>query len=482
MDFAQIILSPFVWLLTVFYNLFGSYGLALIFFAIVVKLILFPFSLKGKRSMIQMNMLSDKMQKLQKQYGKDKERYNLEVQKLYEKEKVNPMSGCLWSFVPLLILLPLYAIIRQPLKYMMGVNSQDLLNAVANAVQWNSAALDMGWIKEAADSFANTGYNQLYLASLITPENLASVQAAVGEAGSKIFSINFDFLGLIDLSQTPQLKFWTISGGFGLFLLPVISAASGFVFSLISMKTNSVNQKSAQAANNATAKSMLIISPLMSLWIGFAMPAALCVYWIANNLLSMLQEFLCGKLLKKDYEKAAAQQAERERQEKEEEKERRRLAAEERARRLEEEKQNKGKKKKAEKKPAEEEEKIPGAVKEASRVGMRQYARGRAYDPYRYSAEGPTAYPGAAPVFQKKEDTRALEKESDELEQVALEQAADEAIVEAIREEQAGAAPEGLSETPVLETPTYEAPDYDAAEAEAPYAEESEESEDKDKE
>ena len=482
MDFAQIILSPFVWLLTVFYNLFGSYGLALIFFAIVVKLILFPFSLKGKRSMIQMNMLSDKMQKLQKQYGKDKERYNLELQKLYEKEKVNPMSGCLWSFVPLLILLPLYAIIRQPLKYMMGVNSQDLLNAVANAVQWNSAALDMGWIKEAADSFANTGYNQLYLASLITPENLASVQAAVGEAGSKIFSINFDFLGLIDLSQTPQLKFWTISGGFGLFLLPVISAASGFVFSLISMKTNSVNQKSAQAVNNATAKSMLIVSPLMSLWIGFAMPAALCVYWIANNLLSMLQEFLCGKLLKKDYEKAAAQQAERERQEKEEEKERRRLAAEERARRLEEEKQNKGRKKKAEKKPAEEEEKIPGAVKEASRVGMRQYARGRAYDPYRYSAEGPTAYPGAAPVFQKKEDTRALEKESDELEQVALEQAADEAIVEAIREEQAGAAPAGLSETPVLETPTYEAPDYDAAEAEAPYAEESEESEDKDKE
>lgn len=482
MDFAQIILSPFVWLLTVFYNLFGSYGLALIFFAIVVKLILFPFSLKGKRSMIQMNMLSDKMQKLQKKYGKDKERYNLELQKLYEKEKVNPMSGCLWSFVPLLILFPLYAIIRQPLKYMMGVNSQDLLNAVANAVQWNSAALDMGWIKEAADSFANTGYNQLYLASLITPENLASVQAAVGEAGSKVFSINFDFLGLIDLSQTPQLKFWTISGGFGLFLLPVISAASGFVFSLISMKTNSVNQKSAQAANNATAKSMLIVSPLMSLWIGFAMPAALCVYWIANNLLSMLQEFLCGKLLKKDYEKAAAQQAERERQEKEEEKERRRLAAEERARRLEEEKQNKGRKKKAEKKPAEEEEKIPGAVKEASRVGMRQYARGRAYDPYRYSAEGPTAYPGAAPVFQKKEDTRALEKESDELEQVALEQAADEAIVEAIREEQAGAAPEGLSETPVLETPTYEAPDYDAAEAEAPYAEESEEPEDKDKE
>ena len=394
MDFAQIILSPFVWLLTVFYNLFGSYGLALILFALVIKLVLFPFSLKGKRSMIQMNLLSGKMQQLQKQYGKDRERYNLEVQKLYEKEKVNPMSGCLWSFVPLLILLPLYAIIRQPLKYMMGVNSQDLLNAVANAVQWNSAALDMGWIKEAADSFANTGYNQLYLASLITPENLASVQAAVGEAGSKIFSINFDFLGLIDLSQTPQLKFWTISGGFGLFLLPVISAASGFVFSLISMKTNSVNQKSAQAANNATAKSMLIVSPLMSLWIGFAMPAALCVYWIANNLLSMLQEFLCGKLLKKDYEAARAAAAERERQEKEEEKRRKEEARLERQRRLEEEKNNRGKKKHVKKdEPTE-----PGVNKDDSRVGIRAYARGRAYDPNRFGGVTPYHDPNAPEI------------------------------------------------------------------------------------
>ena len=89
-DFAQIILSPFVWLLTFFYDFFGSYGIALILFAVVVKLILFPFALKGKRSMIQMNMLQGKMQKLQKQYGRDRERYNLEVQKLYEREKVNP--------------------------------------------------------------------------------------------------------------------------------------------------------------------------------------------------------------------------------------------------------------------------------------------------------------------------------------------------------------------------------------------------------
>ena len=395
----EIILTPFAWLLKAFYSFCGSYGLALVFFALVVKVVLFPLSLKGKRSMIQMNILQGQMQKLQKQYGKDRQRYNLEVQKLYQKEKVNPMGGCLW-----------YA------------NS---LNAIAQAVDWSTQAVNMGWIKEAADTFTNSAYNQLYLASLINENNLAAVQQAVtaaGGVGANVFSINFSLFGLVDLSQIPQLQFWTIAGGFGLFLLPVISAVSGVVFSLISMKTNVINKQSAQA-NNSTAKTMLIISPLISLWIGFTMPAALCLYWVANNVLSMIQEFLCSRILKKDYEEAARKQAEREQQEKEEEKEERRRKTEERARRIEEEKLNKGKKKKAEKKH-EDEEKIPGIVKEYSCVGLRQYARGRAYDPYRYSEDGPTCYPGEAPIFGRKPDKAAPVQETAAVEEAPALEAA----------------------------------------------------------
>ena len=403
----DIILTPFSWLLEVLYNFCGSYGLALILFALVVKVVLFPLSLKGKRSMIQMNMLQGQMQKLQKQYGKDRERYNQEVQKLYAKENVNPMGGCMWSFIPLIILMVLYPIIREPIHYMMGINDAGVLNTIAQTVNWSTVAVDLGWVKEAGETFSNTAYNQLYLASLITPENLEAVKTAVGEAGSQIFAINFDFLGFVDLSQIPQLKFWEVEkGGFALFLLPVISAGLSVLFSLVSMRTNAVNQQSSQT--NSTMKSMMIVSPLISLWIGFSMPAALCIYWIANSLFSMLQEFICGKLLKKDYEKAAAMQAERERLEKEEEKEQRRRAAEERARRIEEEKKNRGKKKKAEKKDADE-DKIPGSVKEMSRVGMRQYARGRAYDPYRYSENGPTPYPGEEPIFPPRTGNEAPE-------------------------------------------------------------------------
>ena len=114
-----IILQPFAWLLLFFYNLFSSYGIALILFGIVIKLVLFPVTLKQKKSMIQTSMLSGKMQQLQKQYGKDRERYNIELQKLYEREKVNPMGGCIWSLIPMVVLIALYGIIREPLTYFM---------------------------------------------------------------------------------------------------------------------------------------------------------------------------------------------------------------------------------------------------------------------------------------------------------------------------------------------------------------------------
>ena len=450
MDIWYYILTPFTWLLQLFYNITGSYGFALIFFAVVVKLILFPFSLKGKKSMIQMNMLSGKMQQIQKKYANDKERQNLEIQKLYEKEKVNPMGGCLWSFLPILVLFPLYAIIRQPLKYMMGLNGEQI-SAVADALNWATISIENGWVKNVAEgavnAFSNTGYNQLFLASLINPENLSAAQAAVGEGAAKMFAMNFQFLGL-DLSQVPNAKFWVngISwGSIGLFLIPVISAVTGLLFSIISMRTNQMNSQSQNAQQNSTNRMMMIMSPLMSLWIGFIMPAGLGVYWVVNNLLSLLQEFVAGKNLKKGYEAAAAARAEQERLEKEEEKKRRREAAERKAQALAEAKTNKGKKKAA----AVEKKKSDASVIEVSRVGIRSYARGRAYDPYRYSPDGPTLYKDPGAPIDENAVEAALEKKSDKLQEAALEAAADEMIAEELVEEKT---PEAPDENPVSES------------------------------
>ena len=466
MQGIQLLLTPFVWVLMLFYELFDNYGLALILFAVLVKVILFPLSIKAKRSMIQMNMLNGQMQKLQKMYGNNRDKYNLEVQKLYEREKVNPMGGCLWSMLPVLILFPLYAIIRQPLTYLMNL-TPDVIAEVAQVVNWSTEAVAQGWIREAAD-FVNTGYNQLYLASLITPDNISAVQAVA--EGARV--INFNFLGL-NLAQMPQWQFWTWDvvdwAHIGLFLMPIVSAGSGLLFSLIMMKTNAVNKQSQNAAANSTNKTMLIISPLMSLWIGFAMPAGLSVYWISQNVLSMLQEFLAGKILKKDYEKAPAEAARRESEEKEEEKHRREEERAERARRIEEAKHNKGKKKGPKAKDTDE-NKIPASVREASRVGIRAYARGRAYDPYRFSPDGPTPYHELDGAVTENAEDKKLERKSERREEAALEEAADQMIVDELKAEQAVQVPTeapagdaGTTQAPGFETPRYDAPDYDAS-------------------
>ena len=203
------ILMPFSLLLNFFYNISGSYGVALILFAVVVKLILFPFTMKGKKGMIQMNMVSGKMQQLQRQYGKDQQRYQMEVQKLYEREHINPMGGCLWSFLPLLVLIPLYSIIREPLVYLMGLTAEQVAQAAAT-LNWQAAAVEHGWVTADAMAklagqvaegkidtvFQSAGYNQMYLASLITGDTLPAVQAGLGEAGKNVFAIYFSFLGL----------------------------------------------------------------------------------------------------------------------------------------------------------------------------------------------------------------------------------------------------------------------------------------------
>ena len=378
MDF---IITPFSWLLNVFYNFTQNYGLAIILFALVVKIVLFPLSLKGKKSMIQMSMLSGKLDKLKKQYGKDQARYNQEMQKLYEKEKVNPMGGCLWSFLPLLILLPLYAIIREPLKYLMDL-SPEQITAVAEML---------------GGEFKKNGYEQLQMAALI--------KEGMSVEGASLFAVNFNFFG-IDLAAMPTWKIWTgitdWATVIGPFVLVIVSTLLSVLMGKVSNKTNQMSQSQ---QNNSTNKTMMMMMPLMSLWIGFVMPAAMCIYWIANSLFSMLQEILAAKLLKKDYEKARLAAEERERQEKEEEKQRKEQARLERARRAEEEKQNKKKGIKKETEPEQD-----GVNKDDSREGLRAYARGHAYIPNRFGGVTEYVDPNTMTPVDKK-SRKAQEKQ-----------------------------------------------------------------------
>ena len=116
---SDIITIPFGYLLDWLYQFTSNYGIALILFAILVKLLLFPIQAKSKKSMMKMSRLSPLVQKIQARYPDDQQKQNEALQQLYKDEGVSMTGGCLWSFVPLLILLPLYQVVRQPIVYML---------------------------------------------------------------------------------------------------------------------------------------------------------------------------------------------------------------------------------------------------------------------------------------------------------------------------------------------------------------------------
>ena len=424
MDIWQILMTPFSWLLKLFCQVFNSYGIALFLFTIVIKVILFPLNLKGKKGMIKMNVVNGQVQEIQKRCGNDKERYNQELQKFYAENNVSPLGGCGWQLIPIAVLYPLYAIIRRPLKYMMWL-TEDAVKAVANALNWTTVQ---------GSEFVIGGYNELMLGSMMNAGNLEAAKAAAAATGvsaASMFVINFDFFG-IDLSRIPQLKFWEGGitwGSVGLFLLPLISAGLSIVSMLVSQKTNQMN-KDQQVKMNW---SMMLMSPLISLWIGFAMPAGLCVYWIANSLLMMVQEVICGKMLRKDYEAAQREMEAQQKKAKEAEKERRRKAAEKKAAAIAAGKGNK---------KVQPQSKHKGVDLSASREGLRTYARGRAYDPDRCPIT-PYHDPNG-PAKPEPEQPKELTEEEKEI----LAETNPELMAQAEAAQQAASAPDASDEAP----------------------------------
>ncbi|MCI8537098.1 MAG: membrane protein insertase YidC [Oscillospiraceae bacterium] len=428
----DIILKPFAWLLLAFYNLTHSYALALVLFTLVIKVVLFPLSIKGKRSMMKTTSLQGKMKQLEKQYGKDKQRYQEELQKLYEKEKVNPMGGCLWSLIPFPILIGLYGIIRQPLYYLAGL-TVDQVNTVIKAVEGAGAVFK-----------GNSGYEEIFVADLLNqPQYMDAARTALGEAGSKLFTMDFHFLG-INLAGVPNWKIW--EGPFdwptiGLFLIPVFVTLLNVLSSRVSMKTNSFNKNESNPAADATSKQMMIIMPLTYLWFGYIMPGGMCIYMAANAVFMMLQDLLCARILRKEYAEMAAKREEQERLEKEEEK---RLKEERRLKRLQEAEELK--KSKGKKKPVKLEKK-KGPTNEAGRIGLRAYARGRSYDPDRFGGVTPYQDPDH-PVDEEAMEAALKAKAAKAEEAQAME---DEDLLEVPEESAGSEESDGMEESEALE-------------------------------
>lgn len=381
---GYIICIPFAWLVRLLYTLTGSYGMAIILFTLVVKLIMLPFQMKSKKSMMRMSRMNGKIQEIQKKYANNQAKMQEEMQKLYAEEGVNPMSGCLWSFLPLPILLALYSIMRQPITHFMMLSTEVVQELVAKVT---AAGVDMSAIVQMKDGVAvvKDGITQLQPYGQINLVKAITSQVPEAAAGlDKWINLDYNFLGL-DLSATPSSVFgsfrleWAV---IGLILIPILAGGFQLLMSHVTMKQQPQND----GAGNST-KTMMYMMPLMSVYIGFIMPAALGIYWIAQSVFSLIQEIILGKFFNEKLEaeenaRYEARQSDRQRRQEE-------------AKRLQEERKQQAEQKQSlrEKQKAAQSAKAAKAAKaaksttEAGRVGDRPYARGRSYREDRYDSE-----------------------------------------------------------------------------------------------
>ena len=365
---------PFAALLRLFYNATGSYGVALILFTLVIKLVLLPFQMKSKRSMVRMNRMNGRIQEIQKKYANNQAKMQEELNKFYTEEGYSPMSGCLWSFLPLPIMIALYSIIRRPIVYFMDLGTKAESTAVLDAAR--KLITDSGIVLGK-----NIAYEEIEIAKVISnqfPEFAAQHEGWI--------NINYNFLGL-DLTTIPTSVINMVKeSGFSiaavlLVLIPILCGGLGFLQSKVSM----MGQENSAA--NASTKGMMMFMPLMSIYIGFIMPAALGVYWVAQSVFSIIQEWILGKFYNQKIEEEEnaryeARQADRKRRmEEAKEKEKERQQQEKKKQTLREKQQA------AQDAKAAKAAKAATATTEAGRVGERPYARGRAYKADRYDEQ-----------------------------------------------------------------------------------------------
>ena len=290
--FGLAIVRPLGLILLGIFKIVGNYGLAVILFALLVKLVVIPLTIKSKKSMLAMSAMNAELQQLQKKYANNRVKLNEEMQKLYDRHGVNPMSGCLPQFIPLIIMMGLYYAVQQPLKFMMGFGDE-VIGQLANLV-----GVDMATAGYYGQITIAEKLGQIYQeAGGVWPDTVTAITNGSGE----LLNIDFSFLGL-NLAQTPSISDPSI-----IWIIPILSGVTAYLSSYIMQKMQGT-QNSAAAGQ---MKVLNILMPLMSLYFGFILPGAIGIYWIFNNVFSCVQEIVLTRILRGKQEKKQAEETAR---------------------------------------------------------------------------------------------------------------------------------------------------------------------------
>lgn len=285
--FEYLITRPMGWIIEQIYNLVANYGLAIILFTVIIKLILLPLNIKSQKAMKKQQKVQPIIAELQQKYANDQEKLQREMMKIYKENNISMTGGCLPMLIQMPILIGLYQVIQKPLSYLIGVDwmQQEVIDKVY--MLRDAMASSIGNLATATEEMlANTSQIQL------------SRWAELVNGASDPWVINFNFLGL-DLANAPSAAFnylmrldfsnWSM---IALLLIPILAVAA----SVLSMKITQIQTGQNQNKGNDSAaqmsKSMNLMMPVMTAFFTLTLPSGLGIYWIISSLVQVIQQVL----------------------------------------------------------------------------------------------------------------------------------------------------------------------------------------------
>ena len=290
----QFFANIFGYLLNFINNFVGNYGLAIILFTVLIKIIMLPLSIKQQRTMKKSTELNEKIKVLQFKYKNDPEKLNREMMDLYKKENMSPFSGCLSTIVQFILLISIFYMVRCPLTYMERIDKTQIDTYVQQ-------------LKDNGMSI-NQAYSEI---DIIRELDYLKEKFPDDQTLDKI-NLNMNFCGL-DLSKIPQqnLGDWTV------YIIPILYIISTFVSMRITTSMQKKNKEKdgviditenkdekeeekneMEDAMEQSNKMMSWMMPIMSVSISLVAPLGLALYWLVNNVLMIGERLVLDKIIK----------------------------------------------------------------------------------------------------------------------------------------------------------------------------------------
>ena len=288
---------PLGWLMRLIYGIIPEYLIAIFLFTLLVRILLFPLSLKSQKSQADRARLAPRLERLKKKYGKDPKKFQEKQMALYEKHGVSMTGGCMPLLVQMLVLFGIISVIYSPLKHIAGV-PDSVISASVSAMTGEGKLNEkefQGYYREMRMLNNLNTYQEDVKQSLVKNANCTEEQATAYITEMQEFKKDFMFFGK-NLLENP----WNekgIAGASILWLIPLLSGLTAFFSSCLSMHyTKQMTSAENQPGQGCSNTMMLVWMPGFSLFITFTVPGGVGIYWICSNLIALLQTFILNMI------------------------------------------------------------------------------------------------------------------------------------------------------------------------------------------